>query len=97
MTWLIAAWRFIAGSRIVQGAALVGSLIAYHLFAKWRAGNEAVREERERSAQQAREQEAEHSGDIHAARQELDEQQQERREREREKNPRSRFGRDPFE
>lgn len=97
MTWLIAAWRWVAGSRIVQGAIAIGGLIAYHAFAKWAAKREGKREEREQARIEAYEKAAEHSGDIADSRKELAREHQERREREKSEDPRDRFSRDPWE
>lgn len=103
MSWLAiagffrSAWNWIASSRIAQGVIFVAGFLAYFKLSKWKAAKEAVREEREQAEIEAYEREAEHSGDIGEARDELKEQQEERREREQDDDPRDRFGRSPWE
>lgn len=96
LAWLAWAWRWVMSSRVVQGVLALAGIIAYHAYAKWRAGSKAVKEERQKAEQEAHEERAEQEGDVRTARQTLDEEQQERREREKDEDPRDRFERDPF-
>lgn len=97
MTWLYAAWRWLASSKLAQAAIAIGGLISYHVFAKWRAAREAVKEEREQARIEAHEKRAEHEGSVSEELKELKDEQDKRRKQEKSENPRDRFTRDPFD
>lgn len=95
IAWALSAWRWIASSRVAQAIVAAG---AFFVWLKWqmlKTKRKGRQEERQEAREAAYEAKAEHEGDIHSARQTLDDEQQERRERESDENPRDRFSRQP--
>lgn len=97
MTWLASAGKWLISNRFAQIAIALIAAFGFHKARVWQAKQEAVKEERKEAKAKAVEQKGKHEDSIDRARDEVHEKQEQRREREKEENPRSRFGRDPFE
>lgn len=79
MTWLIAAWRYIASSRIAQGLIVVAGIVGYHLYALGKAGRDAVKKERQKSELVAYEKRSDISESVRDKREKAEERERKRR------------------
>ena len=80
--YLLMAWRWIAGSRVVQGAMFVAGLIAYHLIAKSKAARDAVKGEQAKAKQKAQSRRAEVHNHVESERTKQRQESQERNRKE---------------